>query len=133
MTAIWHGADGVRKVLHLLLLVAVFLVFVGAMSGSVPLMPRQAALFIQPIGALVDEKDGDPYDLAIAEILGETVPQTLVQNMVDALEFAKNDDRIGAVHLELSRLGFGGLSKLQRIGAALEVFKIGKASCRERG
>jgi protease-4 len=43
--------------------------------------------------------------------------------MVDALEFAKNDDRIGAVHLELSSLGFGGLSKLQRIGAALEDFK----------
>ena len=123
LTAIWRGADGVRKVLHLLLLVAVFLVFVGAMFGSVPLMPRQAALFIQPIGALVDEKDGDPYDLAIAEILGETVPQTLVQDMVDALEFAKNDDRISAVHLELSRLGFGGLSKLQRIGAALEDFK----------
>ncbi len=123
LAAIWRGADGVRKVLHLLLLVAVFLVFVAAMSGSVPLMPRQAALFIQPIGALVDEKDGDPYDLAIAEILGETVPQTLVQDMVDALEFAKNDDRISAVHLELSRLGFGGLSKLQRIGAALEDFK----------
>ncbi len=123
LSAIWSGADGVRKVLHLLLLVIVFLVFVGAMSGSVPVIPKQAALLIQPVGALVDQLDGDPYELAIAEILGDAPPQTLVQDVVDALAFAKDDDAIKAVHLELSALGSGGLSKLRRIAAALDEFK----------
>ncbi len=123
LSAVWSGADGVRKILHLLLLVAVFLVFFGAMSGSVPLMPRHAALLIRPVGALVEQLDGDPYEIAIAEILGEASPQTLVQDVVDALEFAKDDDSIKAVHLELSALGYAGLSKLQRIALALDDFK----------
>ncbi len=123
LSAVWHGADGVRKILHLALLLFVFLIFVGAMSGSVPLMPRQAALLIKPVGALVDQLDGDPYEIAIAEILGEASPQTLVQDVVDALEFAKDDDGIKIVHLELSSLGYAGLSKLQRIAAALDDFR----------
>lgn len=123
VSAIWRGADGVRKVLHLLLLVILFLVFFGAMSGSVPAVPRHAALLIQPVGALVDQLDGDPYELALAEVLGEAPPQTLVQDVVDALAFAKDDDGIKVVHLELSALGSGGLSKLRRIAAALDEFK----------
>jgi protease-4 len=49
--------------------------------------------------------------------------QTLVQDIVDALEYARTDDRIKAVHLELSGLGSAGLSKLQRIAAAIDAFQ----------
>ena len=123
ISSIWRGVDGVRKVLHLLLLLILFLVFFGTFSGTPPLMPQKAALFIQPVGPLVDQLDGDPYDRALAELLGDAPPQTLVQDVVDALSFAKTDDRISAVHLELSGLGGGGLSKLRRIGAAIDEFK----------
>ncbi len=123
MSSIWTGVDGVRKVLHLLLLVTLFLVFAGAISGTTPILPKQAALFIQPEGPLVEQLDGDPYDRALAELLGDAPPQTLVQDVIDALVFAKTDDRISAVHLELSALGGGGLSKLRRIGEAIDDFK----------
>lgn len=123
LSVIWRGADGVRKILHLLLLTVLLFVFIGAMSGSIPTLPKQAALLIQPAGALVEQLDGDPFELAIADLLGEAAQQTLVQDVVDALEFAKNDDRIKVVHLELSHLGYAGLSKLQRIAAALEDFQ----------
>jgi protease-4 len=123
MSSIWTGVDGVRKVLHLLLLVTLFLVFVGAISGTTPILPKQAALYIQPAGPLVEQLDGDPYDRALAELLGDAPPQTLVQDVIDALVFAKTDDRISAVHLELSALGGGGLSKLRRIGEAIDDFK----------
>ena len=123
ISSIWRGVDGVRKVLHLLLLLILFLVFFGTFSGTPPLMPQKAALFIQPVGPLVDQLDGDPYDRALAELLGDAPPQTLVQDVVDALSFAKTDDRISAVHLELSGLGGGGLSKLRRIGTAIDDFK----------
>ncbi|NQV86860.1 MAG: signal peptide peptidase SppA, partial [Woeseiaceae bacterium] len=122
-TSIWRGLDGIRKVLHLLLLVMLFLVVFGALSGPPSLIPQKAALLIQPAGPLVDQLDGDPYDRALAQLLGDAPPQTLVQDVVDALAFAKTDDRITAVHLELSLLGGGGLSKLRRIGAAIEDFK----------
>lgn len=123
ISSIWRGVDGVRKILHLLLLVALFLVFFGALSGGPTLIAQKAALIIQPAGPLVDQLDGDPYDRALAELLGDAAPQTLVQDVIDALSFAKTDDRITAVHLELSLLDGGGLSKLRRIGAAIEDFK----------
>jgi protease-4 len=123
ISGIWHGVDGVRKILHLLLLVLVFLIFFGALSDAPPILPKKAALIIQPAGPLVEQLDGNPYDRAISELLGGASPQTLVQEVIDALAFAKDDDRITAVHLELSALRGGGLSKLSRIGAAIEDFK----------
>ena len=65
----------------------------------------------------------DPYDRAIAGLLGDERPQTLVQDIIDGLEYAEDDSRIKAVVLDLRALGGGGLSKLQRIGIALDDFR----------
>ena len=54
--AIWRGMDGLRKFLHLLLLLFVFLIFFGALSGEAPqLIPQKAALLVQPVGTLVEQ------------------------------------------------------------------------------
>ncbi|MDH5455617.1 MAG: signal peptide peptidase SppA [Gammaproteobacteria bacterium] len=122
--AIWRGADGLRKVLHLVLLLFLFLLFFGAISGDAPhLVPQRAALFLQPAGALVEQVAGDPYDRAVAQLTRKPVPQTLVSDVVEALESARDDDRIEIVHLELSALGGAGLSKLQRVAAAMARFQ----------
>jgi protease-4 len=123
LSGIWSGVDGFRKVLHLLLLLFVFAIFVGAMSGTVPQLPDRAALFIKPMGVIVEELEGDPFDRAVAELLEEAQPQTVLQDIVDALEYASDDERIGAVHIELSALGAAGLPKLQRIARAIEDFQ----------
>jgi len=123
LSGIWSGVDGFRKILHLLLLLFVFAIFVGAMSGTVPQLPDRAALFIKPVGALVEELEGDPFDRAIAEMLDEAQPQTVLQDIIDALDYASDDDRIDAVHIELSALGPAGLPKLQRIARAIEEFR----------
>ena len=123
LSGIWGGVDGFRKILHLLLLLFIFAIFVGAMSGTMPQLPERAALYIQAVGAIVEEMEGDPFDRAIAELLDETQPQTVLQDIVDALDYASEDDRIGAVHIELSALGGAGLPKLQRIARAIEEFK----------
>lgn len=122
--AIWRGLNGLRKVLHLVLLLVVFMVFFGALSGPAPqLLPQQAALVIQPVGALVEQVAGDPYDRAVAELVGDAPPQTLVSDVVDALRYAKDNDSIELVHLELSAFGGAGLSKLQRVAAAIDSFR----------
>lgn len=121
--AIWSGADGVRKVLHLVLLLIVFMLFFGAMSDAPLAIPAKAALVIRPSGFLVEQIEGEPFDRAIAELAGDGKPQTLVQDIVDALNFAKEDDRIAVVYLELSGLFGAGLSKLQQIAVAIEDFK----------
>lgn len=122
-SAIWSGVDGVRKILHLLLLLFIFLLFVGAMQDTPLVLPDRAALVIQPYGFLVEQIEGDPFDRALAELAGDGKPQTLVQDIVDALEYARDDDRIEVVYLELSSLLGAGLSKLQHLSAAIEDFK----------
>ncbi|MGH8168355.1 MAG: S49 family peptidase, partial [Woeseiaceae bacterium] len=121
--AIWTGVDGVRKVLHLLLLLFIFSIVFGIFSASSPTLPEQAALVIRPVGNLVEQLQGDPFDRAISELLGDANPETLVQDIIDGLEFAKDDDRIKAVYFDLDELSGGGLSKLQRVGAAIDAFR----------
>ncbi len=123
-SAVWGGLNGLRKLLHLLLLLFIFMLFFGVMSGEAPqVLPRNAALVIQPVGALVEQIAGDPYERAIAELMGDAQPQTLVQDVVDALEAAKDDAKIGAVHIELSALTSAGIDKLERVGRALADFR----------
>jgi protease-4 len=120
---VWRGADGVRKVLHLLLLLFIFVLVFGALSANAPQLPSEAALVIRPVGKLVEQLEGDPYDRAIAELLGDAKPQTLVQDVIDGLEYAADDRRIKGVVLDLGGMGGGGLSKLKRVGDAIDSFR----------
>ena len=122
--AVWRGVNGLRKLLHLVLLLFIFMLFFGVMSGEAPpILPQKAALVVQPVGALVEQLSGNPYDRALAELIGDAQPETLVQDVVDALDEAKSDPRIGAVHLELSSLMSAGIDKLERVAAAIESFR----------
>jgi protease-4 len=120
---LWAGIDSVRKVLHLILLLFVFALIGGVLSPPPATLPASAALVLAPAGALVEELEGDPFDRALAEVLEETVPQTRLRDLIDALEYARTDDRIEAVLLELGALGGGGLSKLERLGEAIDDFR----------
>ena len=123
ISGLWAGADAIRKVLHLVLLLFVFMLFFGAISDESVVMPTGGALYVQPYGSLVEQLEGDPYDRAIAELLDDGRPQTRVQDIVDALHFARDDDDIEMVYLEVSTMLGAGLSKLQRVAAAIEDFK----------
>jgi len=123
LSGLWTGVDGFRKILHLLLLLLIFGVFVGAISGAPPVLPDRAALVIRPSGLLVDQLAGDPFERAFNEMIGDGIQQTLVPDLVDALAHAREDDRIQAVHLDLGGFGGGGLSKLRRVARAIDDFR----------
>ena len=121
--AIWAGVDGIRKVLHLFVLLFLFALILGALSSTSTPVPSQAALVITPVGALVEQLEGDPYDRAIAELLDDAEPQTLVRDVIEGLRFAKDDSRIEVVVLELGGMGGGGLSKLEAVADAIDEFR----------
>lgn len=123
LRGIWRGANGVRKVLHLVLLLFIFMLVFGAMQDAPLVLPDRAVLQIQPSGFLVEQVEGDPLDRALAELAGDGRPQTLVQDVVDALEYAAADDRIEVVHVELSAMLSGGPAKLKRIAEAMQVVR----------
>jgi protease-4 len=115
--------EGVRKVLHLILLLVIFGFLLAALHTSVPTVPKTAALVIAPEGELVEQLSSDPLRRAFGQASGGPAPETLLRDVIDAIEAAKSDERIKLIVLDLGNLETSGLSKLQEIGAALRDFK----------
>ncbi|MGB5353631.1 MAG: signal peptide peptidase SppA, partial [Woeseia sp.] len=120
---LWRAADGLRKVLHLLVLLFVFSIVIAMLSASAPQIPKSAALLIQPQGALVEQLEGDPFERGFAELVGEAPVQTLVQDVIDGLRFAADDKSITTVVLDLRGFGGAGMSSLHRVAAAMVEFR----------
>lgn len=126
VSALWAGVDGLRKILHLILLLMVFAVVLAAIGSGGPGLPRvpaNAALVVAPSGAIVEQLEGSPLDRAIAGLSDDATAQTLLRDVVDGLEYAKHDDSIKVVVLELGGLGGGGMSKLVRAAEAITAFR----------
>jgi protease-4 len=120
---LWRALDALRKVLHLVLLLLIFGVFLGAIRSSIPIVPHRAALVLDIQGRLVEQLSGDPLDRALGRATGEGEPETRLQDVLDAVKAAAKDDRIKIVVLNLDEMSGGGLSKLQDIGTALREFR----------
>jgi protease-4 len=120
---VWRALDGLRKALHLLLLLLIFGVVFAALAPHVPLVPSKAVLVINPQGALVEQTTGGPVDRAIAQAYGRTQSETLLRDVVDAINIAKTDNRIEAILLDLGNMSGGGISKLDEVASALKAFR----------
>jgi protease-4 len=120
---VWRILDGVRKVLHLLLLLVIFGFILAALHTSIPIVPHSAALVIAPEGEIVEQLSSDPVRRAVGEASGGPAPETLLRDVTDAIAAAKSDARIKLIVLDLGSLDTSGLSKLQEIGAALRDFR----------
>jgi protease-4 len=118
-----RALDVLRKVLHLALLLIIFGALLVASSTSLPILPHRAALVVAPTGALVEELSGDPLERAIERTGGESSPETLVKDLVDAIRAARDDKRIAVLVLDLEGLEAAGLSKLQDLAAAIGEFR----------
>src|ERR1700736_2240685 len=119
----WRILEGVRKGLHLILLLVIFGFILAALHPSIPIVPRSAALVIAPEGELVEQLSSDPLRRAVGQASGGPAPETLLRDVTDAIAAAKSDSRIKLIVLDVDELGPSGLSKLQEIGAALRDFR----------
>jgi len=120
---VWRILEGVRRVLHLILLLVIFGFILAALHTSIPTVPRSAALVLAPEGELVEQLATDPVRRAFGQVSGGPAPETLLKDVIDAIQMAKGDSRIKLIVLELGNLGPSGLSKLQEIGSALREFR----------
>ena len=120
---IWHAIDGFRKVLHLILLLIIFGILFAATRSSLPFVPGDAALVLAPEGRIVEQLSGDPLDRAFRDATGEGPPETRLQDLLDVIEAAADDDRISAMVLDLGSLQRAGLPALQDLGRAVDAFR----------
>jgi protease-4 len=120
---VWRILEGIRRVLHLILLLVVFGFILAALHTSIPNVPHSAALVITPEGEIVEQLASDPVRRAFGQASGGPAPETLLRDVTDAIAAAKTDERIKLIVLDLGTLDSSGLSKLQEIGAALREFR----------
>lgn len=120
---VWRGLDGLRRFLHLLLLLAIFGFVIGALRSSIPRLPSKAALVIHPQGRIVEQLASDPIERAFSQASGRGEIQTLLWDVTDAIDAAAKDARVQALVLELDDLQGAGQPALEEIAAALQRFR----------
>src|SRR5882757_6542087 len=106
---VWRILEGIRRVLHLVLLLVIFGFALAALHTSLPIVPHTAALVIAPQGALVEQLASDPLRRAFGQASGGPAPETLLRDVTDAIAAAKSDSRIKLIVLELGTLDSTGL------------------------
>jgi protease-4 len=118
-----HLLDGLRKVLHLVLLLIIFGALLAASHTTLPIVPRSAALELEPLGRIVEEESGDPLDRALADITGEDEQETRLRDLIDVVDHARDDQRIRALVLNLDGLDRAGLPALQDLARSIRWFR----------
>jgi protease-4 len=112
-----------RRALHLILLLIIFGFIIGALRSSLPHLPAKAALVIQPVGQIVEQRSGDPLEIAFNEARGQRQTETLLRDLVDAIRAAAEDDKVQALVLDLNGMSGGGQPTLQEFASAITEFR----------
>jgi len=122
--ALMRGISWLRLVLVNVVFISLLAVGFILLSGNtIPTIPDEGALLLDIDGQLVDQLTyADPVAIVLG--VGNSGPaETLLQDVIDAINFAAEDQRITILVLQLDKLTRGGISKLQEIAPALEQFR----------
>ena len=120
---LWRFLDGLRKALHLILLLALFALLLFAARQPLPIVPAKTALVIQPHGHLVEQLTGSPWDRSVSALTQEREPETLVRDLIEAIRAGAKDDRVRVLVLDTEELGSAGLTKLRAVAEAIQAFR----------
>ena len=120
---LWRGMDVLRRILHLVLLLLIFGFIIGALGGNLPHLPAKAALFIQPHGQIVEQRSGDPIQIAFNQASGQGDHQTLLWDLTESIRAAATDNRVQAIVLKLDELDGAGQPKMEELVAAMRKFR----------
>lgn len=127
LTGFWSLVDqGRRSVVNILFLLIIYVIVKNAFFTEHPSVKPGSALVISPVGYIVDQLDYiDPLDEAIDEMSerNNKIPQTLLKDLLTAINEARQDSKISALVLKLGGLHGAAPSKLQDIAEAIQRFK----------
>ncbi|MHB1350678.1 MAG: signal peptide peptidase SppA [Desulfobulbaceae bacterium] len=117
-------STGVSLLSNLLFLTFV-LILLSLFYQPEVVVPQGAALVIAPAGNIVEETASiDPFSRMINGYAGIPIPrETLLQDIIDAVDAAANDPRIAMLVLSLKDMEYSGLDQLRTIGERLAAFK----------
>ncbi|MGD8293261.1 MAG: signal peptide peptidase SppA [Desulfobacterales bacterium] len=120
----WRGLSTFRVIVGNLLLLAVIVLFVSIFfyDGKKDI-PDGAALIVSPRGEIVIQRT---ETVLTSRLMGEASrEETLLKDIIDVIEHARDDHRVKVLVLDLNEMGRAATSKLTEIGEALKRFKAG--------
>ncbi len=119
---LWNSLKAAQTlVFGLLSIILIIAVLVSISEQQGPEIPDGGALILNPSGLLVEQKTALEFE-ALLQARGKP-DETLVKDIIDALQLARDDDRIQSLVLHLDELQGDPLPKLQRIANAIVDFK----------
>jgi protease-4 len=121
--AAWRGLDGLRKGLHLIVLLVIFGIVIGVLRSGVPHIPNRAALLVAPEGELVEQLSGDPVERALEQARGDGRKETLLWDLTDSIRAAAADRRIPLLVLNLDKFGGSTQPTLEELARAIQDFR----------
>ncbi len=126
LVGFWGFLVGLKDVLITLFVVGLFILLMRSVfaGDTVPSVPDGAALQLNLDGYVVEQRTQVDPIATLTDPMAATLPsQTLLRDVLDALQAAAKDKRIKAVTLELDNFAGAGPATLESIGAALDQFK----------
>lgn len=121
--ALGRGLDALRRTLHLLLLLAIFVPLVMMLFSSEEPMRERTTLVLNLRGAVVEQYTGTPSDRLVANLSGEDIQEVQLRDIRAALQAAAVDPNISQVLVRTDALTSAGISTLREIGKAITAFK----------
>ena len=122
--AAWGIIDSARKVtFNLLFLFLAMGLLATLFSNDDPKIAKTTALVIEPKGKLVEQLTAKTVGSLIDEARGAGIVETLLKDVIDAIDAAKDDDRVQLLVLDLNSFSGAGLTKLQDMAEAITNFK----------
>ena len=122
---LWNAITAMKNatgniVFLLLISLLVFAVFYSDRPG----IPDSTALILDPTGIIVDQKRAiDPVSEFLSGYEDKEDSETLLRDILEALDTATTDDRVKSLVLDLHHFRGASMSKLEEIGVAIVKFK----------
>lgn len=114
---------GYRLIIIVLVICSIFAIWLGSRGGPPVTVENNVALVIAPTGALVEQVSQDAAKRFAEQFSGEPPSQTLLRDLIDAIDAAKDDPRISLAVIKLDGLSSAGMAQMEELNAAIDRFK----------
>jgi protease-4 len=121
----WRGLTAFRMAVFnilFLILLALVIRFVFFTSDELVVEP-ETTLVIDPVGAVVEEYTGTPVERALDRALGQELPETRLRDILAALDYAAEDERITQVLIDTERLSGLSPATMTELASAFAEFR----------
>lgn len=126
--ALWRLLSGLAAVVRTLAILVFALVFVVSLvvifRGTPAVQVEDnVALVVAPSGVIVEYDDSDPRQQLMDELMGEPRAVMPIGDMLDAIDAAAEDARIGLLFLKLDEGFSAGQAQLDELGHSIQRFR----------